>query len=485
MKTRLFLTATLLCCAASLHAQEDRHKKSVVKIYTATMSPYYLNPWDPGSQGSLTGSGLVIEGGRILTNAHVVSNQTYIQVQKVGDPNKYTAKVLHVAHDAELAMLTVEDPAFFKGTLPVVFGKLPSQRDKVAVYGFPTGGEDLSITEGIVSRIEVTEYTHSKRDLLTVQVDAAINPGNSGGPVFKDGALIGVSFQAYGNNQAQNIGYIIPVTLVRRFLKDAADGRYDGIPYLGVGPEKLENEALRSYCKMAPGQTGILVSDVVYGSSAWGVIHEGDVITSVDGVPVANDATVPFRNGERLFFSHLLSERQIGEQASIGLIREGRALQVRVPLKGPVWLVPKPEYDQRPTYYIFGGLVFMPLTYNLMDSWEWKDVPVNFRFLYETADPSPDRKQVILLTKVLAHDINQGYHGHRFDIIKRINGRLIVEMKDVVEAFRHPAGGRHVVDFDDIDGKNKIVLDAAAAEKAGPEILARYRIAADRSDDLK
>src|SRR6185295_2633818 len=123
---------------------------SVVKIFTVAKRPNYLQPWDTGYQDNTTGSGAIIDGKRILTNAHVVSHQVFLQVRKVGDPKKYTAHVLFVAHDCELALLSVDDPSFFEGTVPVTFGDLPYQRDKVAAYGFPLGGDELSITEGVV-----------------------------------------------------------------------------------------------------------------------------------------------------------------------------------------------------------------------------------------------------------------------------------------------------------------------------------------------
>ena len=79
--------------------------------------------------------------------------------------------------------------------------------------GFPIGGERLSITEGVVSRIEMFSYAHSQRCLLGVQIDAAINDGNSGGPVLRGGQLAGIAFQAL--ESGENIGYAIPVPVIR------------------------------------------------------------------------------------------------------------------------------------------------------------------------------------------------------------------------------------------------------------------------------
>ena len=94
-------------------------------------------------------------------------------------------------------------------------------------YGFPTGGTSLSITKGIVSRIEFVPYSFPTSG-LRIQIDAAINPGNSGGPAVAGDKMIGLAFSHMVN--AENIGYIIPNEEIELFLKDVADGQYDGKP---------------------------------------------------------------------------------------------------------------------------------------------------------------------------------------------------------------------------------------------------------------
>ena len=134
-------------------------------------------------------------GLRILTNAHCVENHVFIEVRRYGHSRRSTAEVEAIGHECDLALLMVPDPDFFEGTQPIPIGDLPRLSDQVSVCGYPIGGDRLSITQGIVSRIELIRYAQSQRRLLGVQIDAAINSGNSGGPVIKDGALVGVAFQ--------------------------------------------------------------------------------------------------------------------------------------------------------------------------------------------------------------------------------------------------------------------------------------------------
>ena len=92
-----------------------------------------------------------------------------------------------------------------------------AMQEQVLVVGYPTGGDNTSITSGVVSRVEVTQYVHAASHLMAIQIDAAINPGNSGGPALRGDVVVGVAFQNLPH--ADNIGYIIPLPVVRRFLR--------------------------------------------------------------------------------------------------------------------------------------------------------------------------------------------------------------------------------------------------------------------------
>ncbi|HET9801003.1 MAG TPA: trypsin-like peptidase domain-containing protein, partial [Chthoniobacterales bacterium] len=150
-------------------------QKSLVRITATEVAPDYRAPWNAGMLGRGIGAGFVIDGNRIMTNAHVVSNSRYLTVERDGDPNKYPAKVLFVAHDCDLALITV-DSAFFKNMLPLKFGGIPELESTVSAYGYPIGGERMSVTTGIVSRIDFQLYTHSSIDQhLAIQISAQIN----------------------------------------------------------------------------------------------------------------------------------------------------------------------------------------------------------------------------------------------------------------------------------------------------------------------
>ena len=469
-------------------------RRSVVKLFTVIKEPSYYTPWELGYQHNSGGSACIVEGNRILTNAHVVAHQLYVQALKPGDSKKYTARVLHVDHDRETALLTVDDPEFFVGTTPVTLGELPSRNARVSVYGFPIGGNELCITAGVVSRIEVRTYTHSQRNLLALQTDAAINPGNSGGPVFMDGELIGIAFQSYKRKDLEKSGYVVPISIIRNFFDDLADGRVGGVPDLGVFWQKIENDGLRRHLG---GKHGVRVSRVVYGSSAHGAIEVDDVITAIDGVAIASDGSVPLREHDRVQFEHLISSRQVGDKVRIDVLRKGRARRLTVELAQYATLVPLPRPDQRPTYFVFAGLVFTPLTHDYMFGWDWAKEHHRYASYFYEGFPSARRRQIVLIHEVLAHEINLGYHQMRGLVVERINGIEIGDIRDVVRAIGKPRNGSHVIDTDYHGPRSEshrsdyhssygtqIVLDATKTAQATAEILVQHVIPSDRSPDL-
>lgn len=481
----LILLLTVLLCTGGAEAQSPI-TSSVVKIYTVSSIYSYENPWQMAGQYKGTGSGCIIDGNRILTNAHVISNSTFLQVKKAGEAEKYMARIVSVSHESDLAILTVDNPEFFKNSTPIKIGELPQVRDKVAVYGFPTGGDEMSITEGVVSRIEQRNYAHSSANLLTCQIDAAINPGNSGGPVIINDTIVGVAFQSA--SMGENIGYMVPAPIIMHFLTDIKDGKYDGFPELGILFQDMESPALREKMLMKKEQTGVMIIAIQVDSPVRNILSVNDVLLSVDGITVANDGTVEFRKEERTSLNYVVQRKYINDFITLKILRSGEVKEVRLKLSVPLGtsrLVPFEQYDIPPTYYINGGLVFSPLTKNYLMEWgrQWFfSAPTKLLHYYQNEVRKDDRKQVILLTKVLADEINLGYHDLENIIVVKINGRKVSTMKDVVSAFEENKGAYHEIED---DTGLKIIIRKDAADQFSKRILETYRVESDRSTDLK
>ncbi len=465
---------------------ETHIRQAVVKVYAAYNEPDYYNPWSMKGPRTRSGSGAVIDGGLIITNAHIVSDVTFLQVRRYGDNKRYEAYVHAVQHQSDLAIVKVVDASFFDGIEPLKFGALPDAHQEVSVYGYPLGGDALSITKGVVSRIEHRPYVHSSSYLLAGQIDAAINPGSSGGPVIADGRIVGITMQSIP--QAQNIGYMVPVPIVERFLEHAAAGDLQGFPGLGLVKQGMENADLRRYYLMEPDQTGMLITDVVPGSPSDGNIFPGDVLLTIGSYQVFNDGTVEFRPRERTSLSYVVQKRRIGETVTVSILREGEILSLDILLASPAddhLLVPLEQYDVLPTYYIYGGFVFSPLSKNLLRIWgdNWFNIaPVDVVSLYLNGIPQFPGEQVIVISRVLSADINDGYQDVFFWIVDQVNGIPVRSMEQLIELIEENTGSHTILE--NTRGR-KIILDHGKAASAHQRILSLYRISHDRSADLR
>ncbi|HMO86644.1 MAG TPA: S1C family serine protease, partial [Lacipirellulaceae bacterium] len=306
----------------------DEIEPSVVKLAVTKREPDYLRPWTKASPSKVTGSGAVIAGGRILTNAHVVmhASEVFIQLREGGD--QHTARVLAVAPGMDLALIEPVDPSLLASVPPLELAdELPRLKSQVSVYGYPTGGEDLSITNGIVSRVEFTNYNFGAAG-VRVQVDAALNPGNSGGPAIQDGRIIGLVFS--GIREADNIGYLIPTEEIQTFLADVSDGAYDGKPSIFESYQTAENDAVRAFLEMTPETTGIIIADTTEGDDY--PLRRWDVITHVGAHAVDNQGYVAVRDGLRLKFLYYVQKLAVDGFVELTILRDGESQIVRVPV---------------------------------------------------------------------------------------------------------------------------------------------------------
>jgi len=450
-------------------------QKSLVRITATAVEPDYKAPWNSGGIQRGVGAGFVISGNRILTNAHVVSNSRYLTVEREGDPNKYPATVQFVAHDCDLALITVSAPDFFKNMLPLKLGGIPALESTVSAYGYPIGGERMSVTTGIVSRIDFQLYTHSSVDQhLAIQISAQINPGNSGGPVMQDTKVVGVAFQGYSGDVAQGVAYMIPTPVINRFLKDISNGHYDKYVDLGITFSKLQNPAQRRFLGLKDDDRGVLVSTVVAAGPSAEVLRPGDVLLAIDDHPIASDSNVELE-GQRADFQEVLERKFNGDSVKFDVWRDKQPITVTIKLYTPwPYLIQGHSYDVRPRYVLYGGLLFQPLNLDLIEAYRPTDLRLRHFFEYFVLEQlylqHPD---VIVLTNILPDPINTYLAPYRGGIVDEINGKKIRRLDELANAFAENAD-RSVIRM--IGDGPPLVLDRNKVESARERIKARYNV---------
>ncbi|KAL5183298.1 Protease Do-like 9 [Glycine soja] len=531
---------------------------SVVKVFCVHTEPNFSLPWQRKRQYSSSSSGFVIGGRRVLTNAHSVEHYTQVKLKKRGSDTKYLATVLAIGTECDIAMLTVDDDEFWQGMSPVEFGELPTLQDAVTVVGYPIGGDTISVTSGVVSRIEILSYVHGSTELLGLQlieklkilisssylisisflefgelptlqdavtvvgypiggdtisvtsgvvsrieilsyvhgstellglqIDAAINSGNSGGPAFNDkGNCVGIAFQSLKHEDAENIGYVIPTPVIMHFIQDyEKNGGYTGFPILGVEWQKMENPDLRMATGMKPDQKGVRIRRIDPTAPESKVLKPSDVILSFDGVDIANDGTVPFRHGERIGFSYLISQKYTGDNAAIKVLRNSDILKFDIKLDSHRRLIPAHSKGKPPSYYIIAGFVFTTVSVPYLRSEYGKDyeyeAPVKLLDkLLHSMPQSPD-EQLVVVSQVLVADINIGYEDFVNTQVLAFNGQPVKNLKSLATMVE--SCNDEYLKFD-LDYDQIVVLRTKTAKAATLDILSTHCIPSAMSDDLK
>lgn len=471
-----FLTSFAVISTAT-QAQLDSSGlyRSVFRIEVATQVPDYQTPWNSGRFGGGIGTGFLIGKNQILTNAHVVSNHQRVLVTVHGSPEKYPAKVEYIAHDCDLALLSLEDFSDFEDIPIFSFGDVPQLESEVTVIGYPVGGERLSVTRGIVSRIDFQPYAHSRADShLVVQIDAAINPGNSGGPVLQNGNVVGVAFQ--GLRQADNTGYIIPTPVVKRFIKDIEDGSYDHYVEFGMNEFPLHNPAMRKALGLPNNGVGVLVTNVIPTSSVDGVLQAGDILISLDGNEVDSAGQVSI-DGEKVNLNEIVERKFAGDTVAIRFLRDGSWNDVEATLSVlPQSRMYAIQYDKKPRYVVFAGLVFQPLDTNLFATSKFTDVTVRRLYTdYVSKGIFQEKQDIVILTRIESDSVTSRLGNFTGLAVSKINDTPIRDLAHAHEIlYSENPPEFHVIQ---LYGANRpIIIPSAEVEAANQRVQQNYGI---------
>ncbi len=323
--------------------QQDSPGVAFIEAQQKAKQPSTLSPFpQPQGGGTATGSGFVIDDqGDILTNAHVVSGASNIQVTLGENSEPVDAKVVGKDSSTDVAVIQV-DPA--KADLhPLHLGSSSNNLqvgDAVVAIGNPFGLE-RTVTTGIVSALQrqidaPNGFTISD----AIQTDASINPGNSGGPLLnQDGEVIGITSQiatAGGGGGSVGVGFAVPIDTARDVANQLLDNGQVKHAFLGISGADLTPEI--SDALNLSVDEGALVQKVVSGGPAddagiqggdqevtvngQQMMAGGDVITAVDGHKVTGMDDV----------ISAVNSKQTGDDITLTVERKGDTQDITVHL---------------------------------------------------------------------------------------------------------------------------------------------------------
>jgi len=470
---------TLLTLSPSTYASSDL-RNSIFKIHTTANQYNFLAPYQAPTQFEKTGTGFLIAGNKIITNAHVVNNNTQIQVRKSNDTKRYTATVQYIGEDCDLAILTVKQPELFQDMVPLELGDMQTLQTPVTVYGFPVGGTEITITEGVISRLQMIKYVNSGAELLSYQIDASVNPGASGGPVIANDKVVGVVHQV--RTSGQNINYAVPIEILKHFLKDTESGTYKGFPtWPRVYTQNTENTSLRKYFKLSPTETGVRITQIASDSYANSFLKPNDIIKTMDGVKIQNDGNIVYEKEFILPAYYLITKKYINDTVRLEILREGKSMTIDFPIKRSY--LHDTELlrltNARPKFYILGGLVFEPYTNDYFTQAKGKASKVSIsatKILNEIFTTENVPKHVVL-AHVLMDDINSGYVDLVHSIISKANGKTIFTLEDLIQAIESNTSESHILTT---DMGEDIIFYKNDLQEASKQIFDKYQIYADR-----
>jgi len=455
---------------------------SVVKIFGTIRRPDTAKPWQKQQPVDATATGVVISGKRILTNAHVVNYATQIEIQANQSGSKIPATVVAIAHGMDLAIIKPDDASFFDSHKPLDCArKLPELKEPVMAYGYPTGGANLSITKGIISRIEFTGF-NSFTSGLRIQIDAAINPGNSGGPAIVDNKMIGLAFASLVG--AQNIGYIIPCEEVNLFLDDIADGEYAGKPAMYDDLQTLENPALRAYLEVPANVEGVVVHQP-YGSDS--ALKKWDIITRIGDTKIDNQGMVRIGSSLRIRFQYLIQNIAKNGKVALTVVRQGKEVVVNQPVYPDRPMLISDLVGTYPSYFVYGSLVVSNATLQFVST-AGARLGASLYF----GNPLPARlgdepafegeQLVAVVSPFLTHKVARDYADPSTLVIRSVNGVTVKNLLHFVQLLRDNQNDYVVIDFYQRNAE-ALVFKRSEMAAATEEILTDNGIRAQGSAD--
>ena len=426
MFVRLLLFLFAIGTPAFLLA-DDSIRDAVVKIHVTQRPPDFIRPWTKSRPSESSGSGVVISGNRILTNAHVVLYASRVHVQANQSSKRELAEVIAVAPEMDLAVITVKNESFFEDrTALEISPEIPKLKETINVYGYPIGGEQMSITEGIISRIECSSLAFSGVG-VRLQIDAALNPGNSGGPALINDKVVGLAFS--GVRQADNIGYVIGAEEIERFLANIPDGEYSGKPALYEKVQTVENESLRSWLKLDDEQGGLFVAEP-YSDDETYPIKKFDVITKLGDYALDRQGNVQVSNDLKLSYQYLVPRLAQNEMLPATVVRDGEIHEVKIPLKRKRDLLIKSLKGEYPSFFIYGPMIFTHPSQELLGVIQRALVglsalgsPLANRRMDK---PAFDGEQLVILgARLFPHSTSEGYKSTGFAVVTHINDTAV------------------------------------------------------------
>lgn len=452
---------------------------SVVSLNVTFQTYNEDRPWNKRTPQTRNAYAAVIEGPFLLTTAQMIADATLIEVEKHGLPLRTEARVILADPEADLALLQVDAPDFFKDLRPVRFAKKLPKEGAVTTARWKDGQLETWVSR--TTRLQVRESFFGSLNHLFLMVLTDLPNGGWSEPVFFQGEFLGLTA-----NQTKQETNVIPCEFIEAFLRSTRDpGGYRPFAAFGIHWQVNEDPALAAFLGLEGPLRGIVVREIPWGSSGCGVLQPRDILLSLDGKPIDPSGNYVHPDYGRIDFTDILTRGfRAGDHVPVEVLRQGQILRLIMPLSSfpaEVHLIPWRRYADPPPFLIAGGLIFRELDGPYLRTWgdEWqKKAPatlVTMNHLLEQAQ-EPERRRIVLLQGVIPDDFTLGYQNLEDLAVDKVNGQKVDSLQGVEAALRQPVSGFHIIEFLPFQQLRQVVLDASGLEEATTRIMADYQI---------
>jgi S1-C subfamily serine protease len=390
----------------------------------------------------------------VITNAHCVHEASRVYIKRRENSNTFKAVIVAVLYECDLAILIPSDAdGFWNNIKPLKLNNtIPVKGERIYAAGYPLGGSNISLTEGIVSRAVSYDYS-SQTTGLGIQIDAPINPGNSGGPVLNTSSeVVGVVVAKEREEEGKSgIAYIIPLLFLKYLFTainrgafkhvvtktDTTGPIYNAFHGMCVLPfqfQYLRNQRLREMYLQNNTQTGILVTNPadIHG------LKQYDVVTHINDCVIYNDASIRLSDMVRdidniqtesmevVMFKFLVGLKFPGDKIRLQIIRNKKSSTIQVQLATmPRHMPLLPNHiasPNAPEWMCVMGMVFTPNSGMLINQ-----IPGHAGDHLNNYDSDS-----IILTYIYDSDFTEDF-PRAFSVLKSVNDINITSIKQLVQ----------------------------------------------------
>jgi S1-C subfamily serine protease len=457
-------------------------KRSVVRLNSTRQSWNPGQPWEKNPPARRRALAAIVGPGQVLTTSEMVADATFLEFESPDGTRFAQAKVVAVDYEANLALLEASDSEqasrLFEDTVPLEMTSPPKLGDTLEILQIEDNGVPL-VTSALLQSIDVSPNFLPGHSFLTYLVKASMQSAASSYslPVLHQGQLAGVLISYNSNDQICDVA---ATDIIARFLQEAAEGNYRGFPSLGVSFARTEDTSFREWLKLEESDGGIYINKVRKGGAAESAgVKDGDVLLALDGKPIDRRGYYEHPHYGSLFWGHLVrGAKSTGDTVNLALLRDGERIELSATLtreEEQDRIVPNYRFDAPPNYLVKGGLVFQELSRPLLEAFgeDWTTrAPLNLLDAYENPEQYEGKTdRIVFLSGSIATPATVGYERLRNLIVRRVNGREIRNMKNLVDAFAGNLQELHSIEFAEEDFT--VYLDDAVSSAVDAQLLER------------